>query len=306
MYPQGVAISGRLRLAALEGDVAEVAADTAQLAELPIADTDAAFDSRFGLAGLAGCVWAEEMFEATSDNRYRQFLVGVAISFNIDSEDPVAAPLDPDVRVEDFFFASAILGRAFAMTDGGRFLRAATRYLLAADTQQPNGLFWHCHASPFFWGRGNAFALMGFAELLTYLPREHEERGELLARHKAHLDALRGFQDRSGMWHQVIDNPLTYLEHSATTMITYAMARGVRLGWLEAGEWMPVVERAWAGISKRIGPMGELEHVCVGTGPLANIDAYVGRRCTDGVDDRGGAMALWCAVEVERLRREAE
>ena len=49
------------------------------------------------------------------------------------------------------------------------------------------------------------------------------------------------------------------------------------------------------------GRPGELEHVCVGTGPLATLDEYVSRSYTDGLDDRGGAMALWFAVEMARL-----
>jgi len=305
MYMQGVAISGRLRLAALEGSVDSVSAEVADLVSGLLAEPRAAFDSRFGLAGLTGAVWAEEMFEATGIDIYKSFLLGVTESFELDAQDPFAGPLDADIRVEDFFFAGALLGRAFALTGDDRYVASATRYLAAADTQQPNGLYWHCNGSPFFWGRGNAFAALGVAELLTYLPAAHAARDGLLARHLKQLSALRDFQDASGMWHQIVDDPATYLEHSATTMITCALARGIRLGWLPADEWTPVVERAWAGIVQRIGDGGELEHVCVGTGPLPDIDGYVERPFTDGLDDRGGAMALWCAVEVERLRRGA-
>lgn len=303
MYMQGVAIGGRLRLAALDGTLDPVTAEVAELVAETVENPNEAFDPRFGLAGLTGAVWAEEMFEASGDDAYKGFLLGVTKSFDLDALDPFAGPLDADVRVEDFFFASALLGRAFALTGDDRFLDAATRYLVAADTQQPNGLYWHCDASPFFWGRGNAFAALGFAEMLTYLPNNHAARDGLLARHLEHLAALRELQDASGMWRQVVDDPATYLEHSATTMITCAIARGIRLGWLDEAEWTPVVERAWSGITRRVGAGGELEHVCVGTGPLEDIDGYVGRPYTDGTDDRGGAMALWCAVEVERLRR---
>ena len=43
---------------------------------------------------------------------------------------------------------------------------------------------------------------------------------------------------------------------------------------------------------------GELEHVCVGTGPLESLGAYVARDYTDTIDERGGAMALWFAAEL--------
>ena len=93
------------------------------------------------------------------------------------------------------------------------------------------------------------------------------------------------------MWRQIIDMPSTFLEFSATAMIGYSIARGLRKGWL-GKEWRVVVDKAWAGLSMRIGPSGELEHVCVGTGPLATLD------------DRGGAMALWFAVEMAQLEAE--
>lgn len=103
------------------------------------------------------------------------------------------------------------------------------------------------------------------------------------------------------MWHQVLDEPGSYLEHSASSMIGYALARGLRLGWLGA-EWRPALDRTWDAVTSRIGPGGELEHVCGGTGPQPNLRAYLERLYSDGLDDRGGAMALWFAVEMARLR----
>ena len=176
-------------------------------------------------------------------------------------------------------------------------------YLRSADsTLQPNNLWWHCKASPYFWGRGNAFAALGFAEALTYLPDSHPSRSELLDTHLRHLGGLAEHQDASGMWRH-IDMPSTFLEFSATAMIGYSIARGLRKGWLRK-EWRVVVDKAWAGLSMRIGPSGELEHACVGTGPLATLDEYKNRSYSDGLDDRGGAMALWFAVELAQLEAE--
>ena len=103
------------------------------------------------------------------------------------------------------------------------------------------------------------------------------------------------------MWRQVIDDPRSYLEHSATSMIGCAVARGVRLGWLP-DEWREAAERAWQAVSRRTDGEGRLEHVCAGTGPQPHLQAYLDRPFTDGLDDRGGAMALYFAVEMAALR----
>lgn len=286
-YPLGVALSGRLRLARLDGDLVRVTQEIVDLVE-PWLDVSAAYDERFGAPALATACWADELYQVTKDPRYRDHLLATADRFQP----------DPDIRVEDFFFGGTLLGRAYASTGDDGYQQRLVEFLAAVDTQTSDGLFWHCHASPFFWGRGNAFAAMGFAEALSYV----EDRGPLLDLHLRHCRALLSHQDESGMWHQVIDDDSTYLEHSATTMIGYAFARGVQRGWLPAVEFGAALDRVWLGIEQRTSESGELEHVCVGTGPLSSLEAYVTREHTDTTDERGGAMALWFAAELASVQ----
>lgn len=303
VYTQGVALSGRLRLHELISDDGGVdpAPEIEKIVALRMSVGDAMFSPANGTANFAGICWADELFAATGDRKYLDVLVKTADRFESPSDRmPIAPPLDTDIRTEDFFFAGTILGRAFEQTGDKRYLDVLTTYLLAADTLQDNGLWWHCKASPYYWGRGNAFAAMGFGETLTYLPADHPKHDALLTSHLRHLEGLRNHQDESGMWRQVIDRPDSYLEHSATSMIGYTLARGLRLGWLDSS-WRSVADAAWSGIAARIGPECELEHVCVGTGPQPDLDAYLNRPYSDGRDERGGSMALWFAVEMARL-----
>ncbi|MBJ40273.1 MAG: hypothetical protein CMD83_17745 [Gammaproteobacteria bacterium] len=281
-YPSGVALLGRLRLAALEGNADDVAADVARVVE-PIVSGE----SRLPDAApcLATACFADELAEVTGDARLPTLLVESANRFE----------WDPDVRVEDFFFAGTLLGRAAKLTGDVAFADKLFDLLLSADTLQPNGLYWHCHASPFFWGRGNAFAALGIAEALSHVP-EHRRRDELIERNVRHLTALMDLQHASGMWHQVIDDQSTYPEHSGTTMLGHAITRGLRQGWLP-DSFAACAARAWDGVAERTSSEGDLEHVCVGTGPLETLAEYVDRPSTDGFDERGGAMALQFAVE---------
>ena len=285
MYPTGVAIAGRLRLAAHRKQ--SLADSIASLVDTLVGDPGAVPDAA---PSLAIACFADELFAETNDPRHRDFLVALARRFRA----------DPDIRVEDFFFAGTLLGRAYALTGETAFREALVDFLRGIDTRQANGLYWHCHASPYFWGRGNAFAALGFAEALSYLDWQNDD-ADIAATHRAHLAALASYQHPSGLWHQLIDDPATYLEHSATTMIGYAIARGLRAGWLAPDPWRACAERAWAGAAARIGADGELDQVCVGTGPLDSRQAYVDRPFSTGVDSRGGAMALLFAVEMARL-----
>lgn len=305
VYTQGVALSGRLRLHALEPGSADPAPDIAAIIAPRLAEGDAMFGKNGGTANYAGICWADELFATTGNTEYRDLILHIASLFETPANGmPIAPPLDTDVRVEDFFFAAAVLGRAFEQSGDEKHIHTLVTFLLAsAETLQYDGLWWHCKTSPFYWGRGNAFAALGFAEALTFIPENFPGRSELVATHLRHLAGLRKHQDSSGMWRQVVDRPDSYLEHSATSMIGYALARGLRAGWLDA-EWRAVVDAAWAGASDRIGPNCELEHVCVGTGPQPDLAAYLERPYSDGLDDRGGSMILWFAVEMARLQRE--
>ncbi len=299
VYTQGVSLSGRLRLHELRSDLPDPSSEIIETVSEYLADPSAMFSDDNGSANFAGVCWADELASSTDDDSYLDLLRFTADLFGSTVEDGI---FDSDVRVEDFFFASTMLGRTFRSTGDSRYADLLADYLTTCDvTLQANDLWWHCKASPYFWGRGNAFAALGFAEALTYLPQDHRARAALVRTHLRHLSGLVNHQDESGMWRQVVDMPEAFLEFSATAMIGYSMARGLRLGWLD-NKWRVVVDRTWDGLSQRISDHGELNHVCVGTGPLATLDDYINRSYTDGLDDRGGAMAIWFAVEMARLQ----
>ena len=161
----------------------------------------------------------------------------------------------------------------------------------------------HCQGADWNWGRSNGFAAMGFAELLSYMPEGHDLRPELLQAHIKHLEALIALQQPDGTWLQMLDYPGSYHEMSVTCMVGYALARGIRSGWLD-GKYREPLERAWRATSERIDDEGGLVDVCTGTGVQTSTKEYLDRPAEFGFDHRGGSMALWFAVEVERLHRK--
>ena len=299
VYTQGVALTARLELAQIDAGCPCPADEITAIVADYLADPDATFSASDGTANFAGINWASELLHVDGA---RELLVRTADRFLAADSGDSSAVLDPDYRVEDMFFAATVLRRASDVTGDPRYLDIANRFLLdcADNVLQPNGLYWHCLSSPYFWGRGNGFAALGYSEALRGAKSAHTDA--LVANHVAHLEGLRGFQDSdSGMWRQVIDAEDTYTEMSATCMIGISIASGIKSGWLDREEWVPVVESAWRGTSEGLGANGEVTRVCVGTGPLESLDDYRDRDFVTGFDDRGGAMALWFAVEMLRL-----
>jgi rhamnogalacturonyl hydrolase YesR len=299
VYTQGVAISGRLRVGKLAGDLEQTATDIVPLVEPLVADIESALNETAG-QHLAALVWCDELASATGDQRYRDLLIGAADRFlgNQLGDPPPAC--DSNYRTEDMFFAAAVLGRAFNLTGNAAYIDVLSGFLLGGEVQQPDGLFWHADDYPYFWGRGNGFAAMGFAETLTYMNEDHTDREAILSMHRRHLEAMKSRQHPSGMLTQVLDYPGSYHEHTATTMTGYAVARGLRLGWLDES-FRLFADSLWAAASERIDAEGGLVDGCGGTGPQPDLRAYLDRPATYGFDDRTGNLALWFAVEMAQL-----
>ena len=304
-YTQGVGISGRAQLAALDAGYPDPADDLAGVIG-PIISDPAAHLGDAGGAALAGVVWAADLYDATGDRRYRDTLLYAADRFAPRGPGQAPAPCDPDFRVEDMFYAGAMLGRAFRSGGEARYANLLADFLLdGGDVQEDNGLFRHARSAPFHWSRGNGFAALGYAEALTWLPAEHPARAELLSRHRRHLDALLRRQQPWGTFGELVDLPGAWGELTATAMVGYALARGLRMGWLPDaanGGYADGLAACWRAVTERIDAGGGVVDGCVSTGVMPDRRAYLHRAAVSGHDDRTGSLALWFACEMERLR----
>ena len=300
-YVQGVAVSGRLRLKSLDDSYPDPNDDISKLVSFLTTDEGYEGNDRSG-PNLAAMCWAGELAESTGDNKWNDLLIKVANTYERVERGTAPKPCDPVFGCEDMFFISAMCGRAYKLTGDSKYLDSYTDFLLEANVQQENGLFWHSRNAPFFWGRGNGFAALAYAEGISYLPENNPAKNELIEIHSNQMEGLKDLQQPTGMWTQLLDFDGTYQEMSVTSMVGYALARGIRRGWLKE-ELRPVLDKAWDGVKKRISNDAGLVDVCTGTGFQESRESYLYRAAEYGYDDRGGSMAIWFATEMEKLQR---
>jgi rhamnogalacturonyl hydrolase YesR len=195
---------------------------------------------------------------------------------------------------------------SLSRSDDERYARALGRLLTsyAGRLQREDGLFIHGTDGPHAWGRGNGFAALGLTEALTRLPAAWSDRDEVLVIYRRQMEALLEYQTEDGSWRQVIDQPTAYQELTVTALALTAMARGVRMGWVDRGRFTPAIERAWQAVLTRVGDDGTVRDVCTSTGAQATLEYYMTRPAVNGADDRGGAIVLMAALEMEAFSRE--
>ena len=296
-YIQGVGVSGRIRLAEYKNQ--DVPDDIFQLVDPYVDNPSTSFGDAPGSASLAGAVWADDLFRVTKDPRYKNYLLDLANRFDSSGPNP-PAPADPKWRTEDMFMLGSMMGRSYTLTQEGQYLDLLTNFLIEMGTQQISGLYWHDRETPFYWGRGNGFAVLGLAETLTYLPQSHPLYANILLIFKKLLNGLLKYQNPSGCYHQVITLPGSYQELTSTSMIGYGVARGVKLGLLDQS-YLPTLSSLWNGAKDRITETGDVVDGCTGTGALETEHDYIIREALSGYDDRTGSLALWFSVEMMRF-----
>ncbi len=293
-YIQGVGVSGRIRLAEYKNQ--DVPDDIFQLVDPYVDAPSTSFGDAPGSASLAGAVWADDLFRVTKDPRYKNYLLDLTNRFDSSGSNP-PAPADPRWRTEDMFMLGSTMGRCYALTQDRQYLDLLTNFLVEMGTQQISGLYWHDRETPFYWGRGNGFAVLGLAETLTYLPQSHPLYADILSMYQKLLNGLLKYQSPSGCYHQVITLPGSYQELTSTCMIGYGVARGVKLGLLDQS-YLPTLASLWNGAKARITETGDVVDGCTGTGALETERDYIVREALSGYDDRTGSLALWFAVEM--------
>jgi rhamnogalacturonyl hydrolase YesR len=136
-------------------------------------------------------------------------------------------------------------------------------------------------------------------ELLSSLPQNHPKRARIMDAYLKMMKALLQYQDKDGMWHQLLDHPESFPETSCTGMFTFALVTGVRKGWLDEKTYAPAARKGWLALITYLQPNGDVRNVCEGTGKKNDLQYYFDRKRLTG-DLHGQAPILWSATALLR------
>ena len=148
--------------------------------------------------------------------------------------------------------------------------------------------------SPNFWLRAEGWFIMSLVDVLEVmmdidLPEEKEHLKKMLV---DLTEALSKYQDESGLFHQLIALPEVegnYLETSGTALISAAVLKGVRLGFIPE-KYRSMAEKAFYGIiDKRLSKNDD------GTPCVTGICLVAG---LGGVDHRDGSVGYYLSEPV--------
>ncbi|WP_294632377.1 glycoside hydrolase family 88 protein [uncultured Bacteroides sp.] len=108
--------------------------------------------------------------------------------------------------------------------------------------------------SPNFWGRSIGWWFMAMVDVLDFIPENHEGHARIVGWIRELADVLPKYQDKNGLWYQVLDQPQrkgNFPEASVTAQFMNAYAKAVNKGYLDKA-YRDVAVKAFNGLKSRL------------------------------------------------------
>ena len=168
--------------------------------------------------------------------------------------------------------------------------------------------------SPNFWLRSMGWFTLALVETAQATDETlYYEKRYLIGLLEGLLDSLAPYQDESGMFYQVVDKkdfPGNYLETSGTALISYAILKAVRLGFISP-KYAPMGEKAFTGIMDKY--LSKNEDGTLKLGGICLVAGLGGKNRRDGsveyylsepvVENEAKGVAPFLLAYTEIIRR---
>jgi rhamnogalacturonyl hydrolase YesR len=113
-----------------------------------------------------------------------------------------------------------------------------------------------------FWGVGNGWAAAGMTRVAAALPSAMAgDRRRIEGYVKEVVDGCLARQRADALFHDVVDDPASFVETNLAQMLAYSIYRGVSAGWLDAS-YRPRADRMRAAAEAKVDERGYVRDVC--------------------------------------------
>lgn len=215
-----------------------------------------------------------------------------------------------------------------AFEEGEKLEDAALQFELLHDHtfDKKTGLYFHAWdeskkmawanpetgTAPNIWLRAVGWYGMALVDALDYFPKDHPKHKELVQYLNELATAVSKYQDKSGLWYQVPNLPTkkgNYLEASGSSMLVYALAKGVHKGYLPA-KFESVANNGFNGLISKLIKVDKdgtihITQVCASAGLGGNpyrdgsFDYYINEKITTDNSHGLGAFLL-ASIELNK------
>lgn len=171
----------------------------------------------------------------------------------------------PEIWVDSLYMAPPFLAVAGETGEALRQVRGIQKRLWQADHKlyahtwdEAEGALKRAD----HWGVGNGWAAAGLVRVIQALPDEMATERESLAGHVQELlEGCLAHQRLDGLFHNLVDQPDTFVETNLAQMLAYTIYRSLAGGWLPAA-YRERADRMRAAVHSQVDEAGYVRGVC--------------------------------------------
>jgi len=113
-----------------------------------------------------------------------------------------------------------------------------------------------------FWGVGNGWAAAGMTRVLRALPLNMTaEKRKLEGYIKDVIDGCLAYLRPDGYFHDVVDDPKSFVETNLSQIMAYTIYRGIKGGWIDIS-YRPRADKMKEAARAKVDRMGFVQDVC--------------------------------------------
>ncbi len=222
-------------------------------------------------------------------------------------------PHENTIWADDLFMALSFLCRMGKMTGDTKYFDDAANQVTGYHNYLWNPtkeIYYHCYHTDVnehgvaHWSRANGWMAMAQADLLTLMPEDHPMREAVLANFNRQIIGVLKYQGKNGLWHQLLDKTDSYEEITGTAMFVFAIARGVRMGWINK-DYIYAAQAGLKGMMTKMSDEGDVTAICVGTGIMPSLTFYYNRPVQQNAP-MGEGPVLRALVEMSQAKPYSE
>lgn len=125
---------------------------------------------------------------------------------------------------------------------------------------------WDCEKNEFVrkdcWGVGNGWSAAGLTRVINLLPDSmQKEKNKLTNYVKDIIDGCLAHIREDGLFHNIVDDPKTFVETNLSQMLAYTIYRGIKSGWLNKS-YKKHADKMRAAAHSKVDKLGLVQGVC--------------------------------------------
>jgi rhamnogalacturonyl hydrolase YesR len=171
----------------------------------------------------------------------------------------------PEIWSDILYMLPPFLAAAGCYEDAVRQIEGA-RACLWNEDKKLLAHMWDCEKRVFVrkdcWGVGNGWSAAGLTRVIRALPADmHAEKQKLVGYATAIIDGCLAHIRPDGLFHNIVDDPKSFVETNLAQQLAYSIYRGVKAGWLDR-RYLDPADRMRAAAHAKMDDLGLVQGVC--------------------------------------------